>query len=318
MARSLFPHIEPPEAGMLGVGAGQEIYWVASGNRAGVPAVLLHGGPGSGSGAASRRLFDPEKYWIIQFDQRGCGHSRPRVDWNTDLSSNQMSYLAADMELLRQHLSVDRWVVWGVSWGVTLGLLYAETYPDRVIAAVFNSVTMSRPREIQWLYHDVGRFYPEAWRRFQSGVPEAEREGDLVAAYHRLLHHDPDPAVRARAARDWCTWEDAASPLPDGRPNPRYDDPRFRMTFARIVTHYFRHGAWLEQDQLLRNAARLAGIPAVLVHGRLDMGGPLDTAWELARAWPDAELRVVETGHAGGQEMTDATLDATDRFARLR
>lgn len=175
---------------------------------------------------------------------------------------------------------------------------------------------MTRPHEIRWLYHEVGRFYPEQWHRFRDAAP-ADGRSDLVAAYYRLLHHEPEPAVREQAAREWCAWEDAASPVPDGRPNPRYDDPAFRMTFARIVTHYFFHRAWLEPDQLLLGAHRLAGIPASLIHGRLDLGGPLDTPWHLAPEWPDADLVVVDTGHTGGGDMTSAILDATQRFSTL-
>jgi proline iminopeptidase len=175
---------------------------------------------------------------------------------------------------------------------------------------------MTRPADIRWLYHGVGRFFPEEWARFRDGVPPAERD-DLVAAYYRLLNH-PDPAVREKAARAWCDWEDAVVSLEPGyQPNPRYDDPRFRMAFARIVTHYFHHHAWLEDGSLLRDAYRLAGIPGVLVHGRLDLGSPAITAWELARAWPDAQLELVGTGHAGGDEMTERLVAATDRFATL-
>lgn len=316
--RDPFPPIEPYETGMLDVGDGQGLYWETCGNPAGLPAVVLHGGPGSGCTPGARRLFDPEAYRIILFDQRGCDRSRPRVDATTDLTANTTGHLLADIERLRRHLGVERWVVRGASWGVTLGLAYAELHPGNVVAMVLSSVTLTRPADIHWLYHEAGRFYPEEWHRFRLGVPPADRDGDLVAAYHRLLHEEPDPAVREQAARDWCDWEDAAAPLPGGGPNPRYGDPAFRMTFARIVTHYFHHRAWLAENQLLRDAGRLAGIPAVLVHGRLDLGGPLDAAWELARAWPDAELKVVDTGHSGGDPMTAATVEATSRFARLR
>jgi proline iminopeptidase len=312
----LFPPIEPYETGLLDVGDGHRLSWEASGNSRGVAAVALHGGPGSGCGAGGRRVFDPDRYRIIQFDQRGAGRSTPRVDATTDLSTNTTAHLVRDIEALRTHLGIERWVVRGVSWGVTLGLAYAQAHADRVIGLVLNSVTMTRPADIHWLYHDVGRFYPDAWKRFRDGAPAQERDGDLVAAYHRLLNVQPDLAVRARAASDWCAWEDAASPMPDGRPNPRYDDAAFRMTFARIVTHYFHHRAWLEPDQLLRDADRLEGIPGVLIHGRLDLGGPLDAAWLLAEAWPDADLIVVDTGHTGGTDMTNAIVGATDRFAR--
>jgi proline iminopeptidase len=289
--RGRYPEIEPYEHGFLDVGDGQELYWETCGNPGGKPAVVLHGGPGSGCTPGSRRNFDPVAYRVVLFDQRGSGRSLPHAsDPAVDLSTNTTHHLIGDIELLREHVGVDQWLVWGASWGSTLALAYSQLHPERVTEIVLASVTMTQPTDIHWLYHGVGRFLPEEWERFRAGVPEDERGGDLVAAYHRLLA-DPDPAVREKAARDWCVWEDAVVSLePNWVPNPRYDDPRFRMAFARIVTHYFHHQAWLEDDQLLRDAGRLVGIPGVLVHGRLDLGGPAVVAWKLARAWPDAEL----------------------------
>jgi proline iminopeptidase len=311
-----YPEIEPFDQGMLDVGDGHLVYWEVSGSPTGKPALVLHGGPGSGCTPGFRRYFDPSAYRIVAFDQRGCGRSLPHAsDPSADLSTNTTHHLVADIERLREHLRIERWLVWGGSWGSTLGLTYAERHPDRVTEIVLASVTMTRPADVHWLYHGVGRFLPEAWARFRDGVSGEDRDGDLVAAYHRLLQ-DPDPAVRERAARDWCDWEDAVVSLePDHEPNPRYDDPRFRMAFARIVTHYFHHHAWLEDGVLLREAQRLAGIPGVLIHGRLDLGSPAMTAWELARAWPDAELHLVDTGHTGGGAMTEQLIAATDRFA---
>jgi proline iminopeptidase len=312
----LFPRSEPHESGLLDVGEGQHIYWEVWGNPSGKPAVVLHGGPGSGCSNDSGRVFDPAVYRIVLFDQRGAGRGRPRVGPYTDMSSNTTGDLVSDIEMLRAFLGIERWVVRGMSWGVTLGLVYAETYPERVVAMVLSSVTMTRPKDIHWLYHEVGRHYPEAWHRFREGVPEDGRD-DLVKAYHQLLHAQPELAIRERAARDWCAWEDAVAPLPGGASNPRYDDPAFRMTFARIVTHYFHHRAWLGEDQILNEAHRLCGIPAVLIHGHLDLGGPVDIAGELDGVWPDAELKVVETGHTGGDPMTAATVEAAKRFAVL-
>jgi proline iminopeptidase len=315
-----FPSIEPFAQDMLEVGDGQRIYWETSGNPDGKPAVVLHGGPGSGSSPERRRLFDPQAYLIVQFDQRGAGRSTPYAgDPATDLSANTTHHLIADMERLREHLGVQRWLVWGGSWGVTLGLVYAERNPERVSELVLASVTMTRPAEVHWLYHEVGRYFPEQWERFRSGVPEDERDGDLVAAYYRLLNESSDLAVRERAARAWCSWEDELLSNEAGwQPNPRYADPAFRMAFARIVTHYFHHHAWLADGQILRDAERLAGIPGVLIHGRFDLGSPADTAWLLARAWPDAELHLVGTGHAGGEEMTTRILKAINQFAQRR
>lgn len=313
----MFPEIEPYEQGTLDVGDGQQLYWETCGNPIGVPAVVLHGGPGSGCTTGARRLFDPTAYRIVLFDQRGCGRSRPRVAAGTDLSANTTEHLIVDIERLRQHLNVDRWVVRGSSWGVTLALAYAERYPERVRGMVLSSVTMTRPADIHWLYHEVGRYFPQAWRRFRAGVPETERHGDLVAAYYHLLNAQPDLEARERAALHWCEWEDAASPIEGGLPNPRYADPAFRITFARIVSHYFFHRAWLADDQLLNGAHQLHGIPGVLVHGRLDLGGPFDVAWHLAEAWPGTELHIVSTGHSGGDEMTERIIEATNRFSSL-
>jgi proline iminopeptidase len=313
-----FPEIEPYEHGLLDVGDGQRIYWEACGNPYGKPAVVLHGGPGSGCTSGQRRRFDPEAYRIVLFDQRGSGRSTPHAsEPDTDLSANTTAHLVADIERLRGHLGIESWLVWGGSWGVTLGLTYAEAHPERVSEMVLASVTMTRPADIDWLYHGVGGQLPEQWARFRAGVPGPGDDVDLVAAYNRLLNVETDPAVRQKAARDWCNWEAAVlASEPGSTPNPRWEDPRFRMAFARIVTHYFSHCAWLEDGQLLRDAAKLARIPAVLIHGRFDRGGPADTAEELASAWPGAELFLVGTGHAGGDEMTGRMIEATNRFAR--
>ncbi|MGH3870182.1 MAG: prolyl aminopeptidase [Pseudonocardiaceae bacterium] len=308
-----YPEIEPYEHGMLDVGDGQRVYWEVCGNPDGKPAVMLHGGPGSGCTPGYRRSFDPDAYRIVLFDQRGAGRSTPHAsEPSTDLAANTTHHLIADIELLREHLGIQRWLVWGGSWGATLALAYAE----RVSEIVLVSVTMTRPADIHWLYHGVGRFFPAEWARFRAEVPEPDRDGDLVAAYYRLLN-DPDSTVRDQAARDWCDWEDAVVSLEKGHQPLRYQDARFRMAFARLVTHYFHHHAWLADGILLREAGRLAGIPGVLVHGHLDLGGPPMTAWELAQAWPDAELHLVDTGHTGGPDMAAQLIAATDRFAKL-
>lgn len=311
----LFPVIEPHTSGMLSVGDGQHIYWEASGDPSGQPALALHGGPGSGSSPGRRRAFDPQRYRLIQFDQRGCGRSTPSVaDLTTDLHANTTEHLIGDIERLRTHLGIDRWLVWGGSWGVTLGLAYAQRFPERVRALVLVSVTMTRARDVHWLYHETGRFFPEQWGRFSAGGGDAD---NLVAAYDRLLNGTADPAVRIKAAQDWCDWEDAIVSLEEGWvPNPRYADPDFRMTFARLCAHYFSHAAWLEDDQLLTDAGRLADIPGVMIHGRFDLGGPPDVPWLLAQAWPAAELHLVGTGHTGGAEMTRQMLAALTRFAQ--
>ncbi|MGW1180379.1 prolyl aminopeptidase [Streptomyces drozdowiczii] len=320
MTDERYPPIEPYEHGMLDAGDGNHVYWEVCGNPAGKPAAVVHGGPGSGCSEGARRYFAPERYRVVLFDQRNCGRSTPHAsDPAVDLRHNTTDHLIADMERLRAHLGIDRWLLYGGSWGSTLILAYAERHPERVTEIVIPAVTTTRRSETDWLYRGAGRFFPEAWDRFRAGVPEAASDAtpDVLAAYARRTT-DPDPEVRARATAGWCAWEDAVlsqeaytGPPPySGRPG------RAQRALVRICAHYFSRGAWLEEGQLIRDAGRLAGIPGVLVHGRLDMGGPLGTAWELAKAWPDAELTVIEdAGHLGGAATSRAVLAALDRFA---
>jgi proline iminopeptidase len=279
----------------------------------------VHGGPGSGLGTGNRRYFDPERYRVVLFDQRGCGRSTPHAsDPAADMTVNTTGHLVADMERLREQLGIEHWLLCGGSWGSTLILAYAERYPHRVSEIVILGVTTSRRSEIDWLYRGVGRFFPAEWARFRAGAREADRDGDLVAAYARLME-DPDPEVRNKAAADWLAWEDAVISLePNGTPNAySSQSPDAALAFVRICAHYFSHGAWLEEGELLRNAGRLRGIPAVLMHGRLDMSSPVETAWELAQAWPDAELVVIDdSGHTGSGTMKDEILRTVDRFGR--
>jgi proline iminopeptidase len=316
---SPYPPIEPYDHGWLDTGHANRVYWEACGNPSGKPALFVHGGPGSGCSSGPRRAFDPARYRIILFDQRGCGRSTPHAsDPATDMTHNTTEHLLPDMERLRQRLGIDRWLLFGGSWGSTLILAYAECYPQRVSEIVIASVTTSRRSEIDWLYHGVGRLFPQQWAEFQAGVPSVDQDGDLVAAYSRLMEN-PDPAVRAEAAIRWTTWEDAVLSLePGGTPHPYSDKPTAsRLALVRICAHYFAHGAWLEEGSLLRDAKRLSGIPGVLVHGRLDLSAPLVTAWELARVWPDAQLIVVDdSGHKGSAAMDDHVYGALDRFGR--
>jgi proline iminopeptidase len=312
----LYPATSPYAQGMLEVGDGNQVYWETCGNPDGKPAVIVHGGPGSGCSPGQGRTFGPERYRLVLFDQRGCGRSRPHAsDPATDMRYNTTAHLIADMELLRQHLGIDRWLLHGYSWGSTLSLAYAERYPERVSEIVISAVTTTRRAEIDWLYRGVGRFFPEQWERFLAGAPGTPRDGDIVAAYARLAE-DPDQGVREKATADWCAWEDAVlsgetkAAVYAGRPAAA------KLAFVRICSRYFANGAWLEDGALLRDAHRLAGIPGVLIHGRLDMGGPLDTAWQLARAWPAAELTVIEdAGHLSKQAALNHLLRALDRFA---
>jgi proline iminopeptidase len=319
----LHPETEPHDHGMLDVGDGNLVHWEVCGSPGGKPALVLHGGPGSGCSTGLRRYFDPAAYRVVLFDQRGCGRSTPHAsDPGTDLSVNTTGHLLADIELLRRHLDIERWLVLGFSWGSTLGLAYAERHPRRVTELVLAGVTTTRQSEIDWLYRGVAPLFPEQWARFRAGAGALAAGGDLdlVEAYHRLLE-DPDPAVRARAAKDWSDWEWGLTSVdPRARPGPRWSQPAFQVGRARIVTHYFRHNAWLEDGILLREAGALAGIPGVMVQGRLDLQSPLVTAWELARAWPDGELVLVSgAGHSATDPgMGEALVDAIDRFAPRR
>jgi proline iminopeptidase len=314
-----YPPIEPYDQGTLDTGDGNLVYWETCGNPEGKPALVVHGGPGTGCSTGPRRSFDPDRYRIILFDQRGSGRSTPHAsDPATDMSRNTTEHLLADMEQLREHLGVDRWLLFGGSWGSTLILAYAERHPERVSEIVIPSVTTTRRSETDWLYRGVGRFFPEEWERFRDGAGETGRDGDILAAYARLMA-DPDPDVRAKAADNWMAWEDTVISLePNGKPNAFSDRPSAATAaFVRICAHYFSHGAWLAEGALLRDAGRLAGIPGVLIHGRLDLSSPLETAWELARAWPDAELVVInDSGHTGSGKMHNQVYAALARFAQ--
>jgi proline iminopeptidase len=315
--RDRFPALEPYDSGMLDVGDGHQVYWECSGKPGGKAALYLHGGPGSGCTPGQRRFFDPDAYRIVLFDQRGCGRSRPLAgEPDADLRANTTAHLIADIEALRAQLGVERWVVLGLSWGATLGQAYAQAHPRRVAALVLGAVTTTSRREVEWVTREVGRIFPREWGRFAAAVPEGLRHLPLVDAYATLLF-DPDPAVRAHAAREWCAWEDAHVSLAPGyQHNPRYDDPEFRLRFARLVTHYWRHAAFLEDDQLLRDAPRLDGIPGVLIHGRYDVSGPLETAWRLSQRWSTSRLHVIDdAGHGDSDTFLAAIVDALTQFA---
>jgi proline iminopeptidase len=296
------PSVEPYDWGRLEVGDGHWLYWEAVGNPTGIPAVFLHGGPGSGASPAARGFFEPSRFRAFLFDQRGCGRSRPLItERGVDLSTFTTDRLVADIERLREHVAVDRWLVVGVSWGVTLALAYAQTHPQRVAGMALGAVTAGTRREISWITRDIGRVFPEQWEAFVSLLPPAERSDKIAAGYRRLLA-DPDDAVREEAARAWCAWEDTHVSLrPGWSPDPRYEDAGFRRVFATMVTHFWSHECFLPDRQLFASMPTLAGIPAVLVHGRYDISSPLDTAWRIHRAWPGSELIIVDdAGHGGG------------------
>lgn len=319
MPTPLYPEIEPTETGMMDVGHGHTLFWEVCGSPDGKPAVVLHGGPGSGCTPWHRRLLDPSSYRIVLFDQRNCGRSRPRAsDPDVDLTHNTTHASIADIERLRAELGIDRWLVMGGSWGSALALAYAERHPDRVTEMVLWGVNSARRSELDWLFRGgVGVLFPAEWERLLSAIPDHLQDRDVVEAYTELLF-DPDPSTRERAAGAWCLWESATPSWP---PSPeldeRYRDPVFALAFARLVTHYVRHDAWLADDELLRGIGVLGAVPAVLIQGRFDLQAPLGSAWELHRAWPSSDLVVVDdAGHdASAPGIEREIVRATDRFA---
>jgi proline iminopeptidase len=315
----LYPDIEPYEHGLLDVGDSNLIYWEACGNPTGKPAVVLHGGPGSGCTPWHRRLFDPNTYRVVLFDQRNCGRSRPHASaLGTDLSRNTTANLVADMERLRTHLGIDRWLVLGGSWGSTLALAYAEAHPQRVSEVILFGVTTGRRSEINWLFRcGLANLFPAQWQRLRDALPVTERDSDIVEAYHGRLN-DPDLSVRQHAAGAWCLWESATPAWPPATGlAERFTDPAYALAFARIVTHYMRHDLWLEDNRLLRDVGTLADIPGVLINGRFDFQAPLGNAWALKQVWPRAELMIVEdAGHAADNpSIAKELVRATDLFA---
>ena len=316
--RDFYPAIEPYDSGFLDVGDGQLIYWETSGSPDGKPAVFVHGGPGGGTGPDQRRFFDPARYRIVLIDQRGCGRSRPHIADGADLSVNTTDHLIADMELLRERLGIERWQVFGGSWGSTLGLAYAQTHPERVTELVLRGIFLLRRSEIDWYYNGgAANIFPDLWEGYLAPIPEAERDGDLVAAYHRLLTGD-DREVAQRAAAAWTAWEQSTSHLLP-HSDAGADGSRFDLAFATIENHYFTHRGFLTDGQLLANIDRISDIPGVIVQGRYDVVCPARSAWDLHRAWPSAELHIVDdAGHASYEPgIKHHLIEATDRFAGL-
>jgi proline iminopeptidase len=312
----MFPAIEPFATGYLPVSDGNEIYWETSGNPKGKPALHVHGGPGGGMGAGYRKRFDSDKFLIVGFEQRGCGRSRPLVtDPDApDLKTNTTQALIADIEALREHLGVDKWLLTGLSWGTTLALAYAQTHPDRVSEIVLFAVTTTSASEVEWITDAMGRVFPEEWEKFEAASQRKPGQR-IIDAYYELIT-DPDPIVRENAGRAWCAWEDTHISLdPKHVPDSRFDDdPQFAQVFATLVIHYWSHSGFEPKGGLLGGMDKIAHIPAVLIHGRLDVSSPLETAWNLHKAWPKSELIVRNEGH-GGDEMIDELIRAVARFA---
>ncbi len=311
--RELYAPIEPHRTGRLQVSDLHELYWEECGNPDGTPVVFVHGGPGGGASPDDRRYFDPSAYRIVVFDQRGSGRSRPHAS----LEENTTWDLVADMERLRAHLGVERWVVFGGSWGSTLSLAYAEHHAERVRALVLRGIFLLRPHEIHWFYQAGASFiFPDAWEDFLAPIPPAERD-DLVAAYHRRLTGD-DPVARAAAAQAWSRWEATTSKLrPDQKLVERYANETTADAFARIECHYFVNGGFFTApDELLDGVDRIRNIPARIVQGRYDVVCPMTTAWDLHRRWPEAGFEVVaDAGHSASELPTiDRLVSATDEF----
>lgn len=311
--RTLYPEIEAYASGHLDVGDGHVIYWERSGTKGAKPAVFLHGGPGGGFSPSHRRLFDPKLYDVMLFDQRGCGKSKPHAS----LEANTTWHLVADIERLREMMGVDKWQVFGGSWGSTLALAYAETHPERVSELVLRGIYLLTRAEMDWYYQfGVSEMFPDKWERFLAPIPEAER-GDLKAAYRKRLTSD-DRAVQIEAALAWSQWEgQTITLLPEPSTSDVFGEDEFALAFARIENHYFTHAGWLDEGQLLRDAGRLKDIPGTIVHGRYDMPCPARFAWALHKAWPEADFHLIEgAGHAYSEPgILDQLIRATDTYA---
>lgn len=314
--RQLYPEIEPYESGMLDVGDGHSLYWERVGTPGGKPAVFLHGGPGGGCSPSHRRLFDPARYDVLLFDQRGCGRSTPHAS----LEANTTWHLVADIERLREMAGLSSWLVFGGSWGSTLALAYAQTHPERASEIVLRGIFTLRRFELEWYYqYGASLLFPDKWERFQAPIPEAER-GDMIAAYRRRLVGE-DREAQIEAARAWSLWEgETLTLLPDPATSDPFGDDDFAIAFARIENHYFVHAGWMEEGQLIRDAAKIRHIPGVIIQGRYDMATPPVTAWDLYRAWPEAEFHLVEAaGHVYSEPgILDRLIAATDGFADRR
>jgi proline iminopeptidase len=312
--RTLYPPIEPYTTGTVDVGDGHTVYYERCGTPGAKPAVFLHGGPGGGMSPNHRRLFDPSAYDVMLFDQRGCGQSTPHAA----LHANTTWHLVDDIERLRQLAGVDKWLVFGGSWGSTLALAYAQTHPNKVSELIVRGVYTVTPAEIAWYYQfGVSEMFPDKWERFEAPIPENERH-DMVAAYRKRLIGS-DAAVQLQAAKAWSIWEgETITLLPSQDLSTAFADAHFALAFARIENHYFSHGAWLEEEQLLRNAGRLHGIKGTIVHGRYDMPCPARYAYQLHKAWPQADFHLIEgAGHAYKEPgILDALINATDQYAR--
>ncbi len=311
--KDLYPNLRPYAIHHLEMDRIHTLYVEECGSLDGIPAVFLHGGPGAGIEPYHRRFFDPNRFRLVLFDQRGAGRSTPHAH----VEANTTGDLVADMERIREQLGIERWLVFGGSWGSTLALAYAQTHPERVSALVLRGIFLCRPEEIRWFYqHGASRIFPDHWQGFVAPIPPARRD-DLLSAYHEILT-GTDEIARLAAAKAWSTWEGrTASLLPNEAVVEHFGGAHVALSLARLESHYFVNHAFLEPNQLLAQSDRLAGIPGVIVHGRYDMICPLENAWELHRAWPGSELMIIpDAGHSAAEPATrSALVEATDRFA---
>lgn len=312
--QTLYPEIKPYARHELAVAEPHVLYVDESGNANGLPVVFIHGGPGAGCDALSRRFFDPNLYRIVTFDQRGCGRSTPHAS----LDNNSTWDLVADLERIREHLGIDKWVLFGGSWGSTLALAYAQSHPERVHALLLRGIFLCRPQDFHWFYQEgASRLFPDYWEDYLAPIP-AEERGDLMQAFYKRLT-GPDQIAQMHAAKAWSTWEGRTATL---RPNPqvveRFSDAHRALSIARIECHYFVNNAFLEADQLLRDMPKIAHLPGLIVHGRYDLICPLDNAYALHQAWPNSELQIIrDAGHAASEVgITDALVRGADDMAR--
>ena len=303
---TLFPPIEPDSTGMLPAAHGAQLYWECSGNPAGAPAMVLHGGPGAPMSGGYRRQFDPDRWRIVYADQRGCGRSRPLAHQDlSSLATNTTDQLIEDLELLRTHLGIDRWLLVGGSWGVTLALAYAQRHPERVTGLALAAVTDGAREYLEWITQDMRRVFPREWDEFAAASGRRPGQRVLDAYLERIT--DPDPAVRFAAALDWCRWEDVhVSLAPDQLPSLADADPEFRAQITTLVIHYWANDCFLPPEGIRPGMPAVAGIPGVLIHGRYDVSGPLAVAWDLHRAWPASRLVVLEDSGHGGPSMRES------------
>ncbi len=314
MRRELFPEIMPYETGSLPLDGDHVMYWEQSGNPNGAPVLFIHGGPGAGTTPTHRRFFDPHHYRIVLFDQRGAGKSTP----SASIEDNTTQHLIADIERLREALNIDRWLVFGGSWGSTLGLAYAQAHPQRCQGLILRGIFLCGPAEIDWFLYGMGRFFPDAWRNFSEGVPEEER-GDLLAAYRRRLEN-PDAEVNLPAARIWAAYEATCSTLrPNGDAVAAMSDPSGALALARLEAHYLANGAFMENGALLDNIETIRHLPGVIVQGRYDMVCPPATADRLAQAWPEARYEIIpDAGHSALEPgIRAALLQATETMKQV-